>query len=416
MGQTTLQLPTKVLTIDLAVHPGEGWPAVASVVWSGNEDPDRVVVSVLHPATQQWSSVRQVDLGPARIGRYQRTVAVAISPDRVVSVVWAMSDPDFRDNDPPAGMWLARSHDFGQSWSAPEWVGSDCPRVNDLVALPDGQLVVQAICSAGPRVGVPTYFTRLADGQWAAPERLPIPVWLYSEGSLVVSGHGAAAQLVGVVLAGQQGQAVAYLNQRRLAGGTWQTTTRALPLALDAGERMWSVRGIAYDRPQPAGTTQAAISFTWTGADAPQGVYALTSLDGGTQWGPIEPIMLRGRDGARLLFASTAYDPLADRLVTFFTCCADASWEWVETTHYARWSAPGSGIWASPGGEDSRQLVPLALGARAAAQTVTAQASGSSRVWLAWIDTLQQVVVRSLPLNQLIPVQEYPTTTPIVLP
>lgn len=48
-AQTTLFLPNTVLTTDLAVHPTEGWPAVVSVVWSGTDDPTRVMVSVYQP-------------------------------------------------------------------------------------------------------------------------------------------------------------------------------------------------------------------------------------------------------------------------------------------------------------------------------------------------------------------------------
>lgn len=140
-------------------------------------------------------------------------------------------------------------------------------------------------------------------------------------------------------------------------------------------------------------------------------MYALTSLDGGVSWGGIESILVFGTSGAKTLYDALAYDPAADRLVAFFTCCGDANWEWVEATHSARWSRPGSGSWQTPAGEDPQQLVPLALASRAAAQTVTAQAPGSRTTWIAWIDTLNRIEVRSVELNRIIPIDQYPTPT-----
>ena len=253
----------KVLTIDLAVHPSEGWPAVASVVWSGNADPERVFVSVYNPLTNGWSSARQVDLGASHIGRYSRTVALAITGDRTVHVVWAMSDPNFVTNNPPSGVWTASSRDFGQSWSAPQRIATGCRRVNSLAATPEGTLVAQLICDNGPRVGKPVLLLRTPDGMWQPPEALPIPTWEYSEGRVVLSGHGAAAQIVSLVLAGSAGSPVAFLARRPLAGGAWQLSTRVMELGGSA-LRMGQVSAVAYDRIRPDGTADPAVTFSWT--------------------------------------------------------------------------------------------------------------------------------------------------------
>ncbi len=106
------------------------------MVWSGNRDSERAFVSVYHPQCRVWSPAHQVDSGPAQLGRYSRTVAVAISGDRTVHALWGMSDPDFRDNDPPSGIWAGSSTDFGTSWSLPQRTASDCRRVNDRAATP----------------------------------------------------------------------------------------------------------------------------------------------------------------------------------------------------------------------------------------------------------------------------------------
>lgn len=75
------------------------------------------MLSVLNPQTDTWSPARQVDLGLSRIGRYSRSVGVAITDNRTIYAVWSMSDPDFDDGDPPIGTWLSASTDFGMSCS-----------------------------------------------------------------------------------------------------------------------------------------------------------------------------------------------------------------------------------------------------------------------------------------------------------
>jgi hypothetical protein len=407
--QTTLHLPDVVLTIDLATHPTENWPAVASVVWSGTEDPERVFVSVFDPNSGTWSSARQVDTGDSRIGRYSRTVAIAITGDRTVHAVWGMSDPDFSDNDPPSGIWTSSSSDFGQSWSTPQRIATGCKRVNDLAATPDGTLVAQLICDDGPRSTVPAMVIRQPDGAWLQPERLPIPTWYYSEGAVVVTGAGDEARATGVLFAGS-GVPTAYIMTRRLAVPN-QWVVQALPLHAPAGERlglrMWHVRGLAYDRPGPVGPLQSAISFTWSDAEH-GGAYAMTSANGGATWSAPAPVVPARPPADTIAFVAPAYDPAADRLTAVWTCCAIDDWESHGTTHFGSWAVPGEGRWHlvdTPGQPSTR--MPLVLGARSAAQTVSAQAEGSRTAWFAWIEGQQRVEVRSLDLNQLIPVDQY---------
>jgi hypothetical protein len=137
-----------VLALDLAVHPTEGWPAVGAVVWSGTSDPERVMVSVYNPVARRWSIARQVDLGPSQIGRYSRTVAMAVSSDREVHAVWGLSDPDFADGDPPMGVWASSSADFGERWSEPIRVTEGCRRV--ISFCPDGRDESRDVASAVP--------------------------------------------------------------------------------------------------------------------------------------------------------------------------------------------------------------------------------------------------------------------------
>lgn len=410
--QTTLHLPNTVLTVDIATHPTENWPAVASVVWSDNDDPDRVFVSVFDPRSGTWSSARQVDVGPSAIGRYTRTVAIAITGDRLVHAVWGMSDPDFRDNDPPSGIWTSSSADFGESWSTPQRIATGCKRVNDVAASPDGALVVQLICDDGPRASVAAMVVRQRNGVWSALEPLPIPVWYYSEGAVIIAGEGREARSVAVLFAGS-GVPTAYFISRRIAdSGDWQVREKQLvaPSAIPLGIRMWHVRGLAYERSNAGSVPSQVITFTWTDAEFGS-AYAITSFDGGASWGDLERIASSIAAGGQIAFLAPAYDPAADRLAAIWTCCGDDAWEAQGSTHYASWSTPGNPTWRvvhAPGQPGAP--IPLVLGARSAAQTVSAHAQSSRTTWLAWIERQQQVEVRSLDLNQLIPVDQYAPT------
>lgn len=412
--QTTLHLPNTVLTVDIATHPTENWPAVASVVWSGTDDSDRVFVSVFDPRSGTWSSARQVDIGPSAIGRYTRTVAIAITGDRVVHAVWGMSDPDFGDNDPPSAIWTSRSANYGETWSAPERIATGCRRVNDVAASSEGTLIVQLVCDDGPRASVAAMVVRQPNGAWSTPERLPVPAWYYSEGAVVIAGEGREAKAVAVLFAGS-GVPSAYFMSRRIADrGDWQVRQKQLaaPSAAPLGVRMWHVRGLAYERSSVGSVPSQVITFTWTDAEFGS-AYALTSLDGGTSWGGVERIASSIATGGQIAFVAPAYDPAAGRLAAIWTCCGDDSWEAQGSTHYASWSTPGNPTWQAidaPGQPGAP--IPLVLGARSAAETVSAQAHGSRTAWLAWIERQQQVEVRSLDLNQLIPVDQYvPTPT-----
>jgi hypothetical protein len=403
--RTTLFLPGNLLTLDLAAHPTENWVAAASVIWSGNQDPDRVMVSVLNPNTHTWSPARQIDLGIAGIGRYSRSVAIAITGDRGVHVAWAMSDPDFTDNDPPPGTWLSSSSDFGRSWSAPERIATGCKRVNDLAASVTGEFMVLLTCEAGAQTGQPVLLVRQSGGQWLAPERLPLAVWQYSEGKLALIGEGPNLRIVGMTLAGQAGQPVAYLFQRNLIGSS-SLQSRAILLTgqRPTGLRMWYPHSVVFRRPQADGSIQTGVTFSWSSADGDlASIYAMTSLDSGASWGEIEEVFYRSATTDRALFAPLAYDPAADRLAAIFTCCGDARWEVTPSTHYGRWSVPGSGVWHAPDASDA----PLVLGSRVAAETVAAQSANSRQVWLAWVEEQRKVEIRSLNLNQVIPVDQY---------
>jgi hypothetical protein len=405
---TTLHLPSAVLALDLAVHPTEGWPAVGSVVWSGTNEPERVMLSVYNPQARRWSVARQVDLGPAQMGRYSRTVAVGISGDGTVHALWGMSDAQ-QATGTRSALWASSSSDFGESWSAPTRIAEECRRVNAVVAGLDGTLVAQLVCAAGSGTTL-AMVTRRADGTWLPVERLPAPVRFYSEGALTLVGDGDTAQVIGFALVERGDRPVGYLLRRRLVSDApWQVEEIAItaPAERPLGARMANVHGLSF--PHAAGD---GVLFTWTDVDA-GGAYALTSLDGGQTWGDIESLAVPFEPDGEIVSAVPAYDPVADCLVAVWDCCSGGLFSTAATTHYGSWRPPESSTWLSISDETP---LPLVLGSRAAGMTVGAQANNSRFIWIAWVERQKQVEVRSLDLNTVIPISAYPTATPITIP
>ncbi|NTU83801.1 MAG: hypothetical protein HGA45_31250 [Chloroflexales bacterium] len=399
--KNTLQLPEVILNVDLAVHPTEGWPAVAAAVWSGNDNPERAFVSVYNPVTRTWTPAHQVDIGPSALGRYVRTVEVAITGDGLVHAVWGMSDPDFSDNDPPSGVWAAVSRDYGETWEAPQRIGADCRQVNDVAGTLGGWLVVGMICHDGPTHVQPAIATRSPAGEWTL-ERLPGAIWYFSEGAVAVADDGAAGQATVMFLSGPNG-AMAFPPRALLyskALGTsapWSLAARDIVIpGIEEGPRTWHARALVY---RPAGATADVVTFLFSDASR-WNVYALTSQDGGLSWLPSE-LVVAPHGGERIAFASPAYDGASHRLVAVWTCCVEGGWNDSEpSTHYLRWSVPGSGVWQDP---TPGQRVPLITGARATSELVTAQARNARSAWIAWIEGGKAVEVRSFDFATVLP-------------
>ncbi len=395
--KNTLQLPEVVLTIDVAAHPTEGWAAVAAAVWSGSDNPERAFVSVLHPTTRTWTPAHQVDIGISSLGRYTRTVQVAIAGDGTVYAVWGMSDPDFSDNDPPGRVWVAESHDYGASWSAPRSIADDCRQVADAASTLDGWLVVGLGCHDGPNRVQPAIATRSPQGEWSL-ERLPGAIWYFSEGAVAIAEDGGAPRAIVAFLAGPNGAMAtpprALLFSKALGtADAWQLAVRDIDIpGVEEGPRTWHARAVVY-RPVGAGTDSVTLMFS----DASQSNgYALTSQDAGRSWLAPELVVAPLAGGERITFVTPAYDAVRNRLAAIYTCCVEGGWSNAEpSTHFLRWSTPGSGLWRDA---TLGQRVPLILGARASEQTVTAQARNAGTAWVAWIEGGNAVEVRSFDL------------------
>jgi hypothetical protein len=357
---------------------------------------------VLNPATRTWTPAHQVDIGPSALGRYTRSVQVAITGDGVVHAVWGMSDPDFADNDPPGGVWLAESHDYGLSWSAPQRVGDDCRKVTDVGASLDGWLVIGLVCNNGFSAVQPAIATRSPMGAWSF-ERLPGAVWNFSDGAVALAEDGVSLRATVVFLSGPNGLVVPpprllFFSTTLGSGEPWQRASRDIDLpGIEEGGRTWNARALVYRLP---GAASDSVSLFFTDATRWNG-YALTSQDAGRSWLLPELVAAPLVGGEQIAFAAPAYDPASNRLAALFICCAADGWsDTAVSTHFLRWSSPGSGLWRDA---TAGQRVPLVLGARAAGQTVTAQARNARTVWVAWVESGNAVEVRAFDLATVLP-------------
>lgn len=424
--QTVLQLPGHTLRLALAVHPTNGWPVVG-VTQRFNEstDPIQSFVRVFDPRANTWGPARQVDIGASSDGqdRFGSTV-VGVTGDNSIHVVYGASD---MDGDTPAYLWTRTSIDYGATWSAPQRIARDCWTADGMATTAQGWIVVTANCyvphGAGEAMPQPAMLVRRPDGTWLAPARIAMPDWYGAEGAAAIVGDGDQARAIGLRFGGLgSDNGAAYLISKRLSDpGDWQVQRRDITVPYGAsGGWHWHASALVFPRARADGTVTNGVIFTWTGASA-TGVYALVSLDGGQRWGSIEPILYDGRDPAEthqpVAWVAPAYDPAADRLLAFWTCCGEAEYTPAESTHYASWSAPGSGVWSPgqvPGHGEPR--VPAVSGARSAWSSVAAQSSNARSVWVAWVEQGNQVVVRTLNLNLVIPVADYLTPTPRLSP
>jgi hypothetical protein len=274
-----------------------------------------------------------------------------------------------------------------------------------LATAPDGQLAALLSCFSATWDG-PALLVRRGDGVWGTLQPVRVPSWYGADGALVVLGDGPEAR------AGPAGRTV-YLISRRLADpGPARVIRVPVPAAgLPADSRFQHTQARGFTRPGPDGTPQPGVIFTWTAPESGR-AYALTSLDGGASWRPAETVVALGGP-RRVPFASPAYDPAADRLLVLWTCCDDALFETRPSSHYASWSAPGSGVWHTA---SASAPVPLALGSRAASSSAVGQAQGGRTAWLAWVEAQRQLEVRSFDLSQVLPAEALPTPSPTVPP
>lgn len=178
---------------------------------------------------------------------------------------------------------------------------------------------------------------------------------------------------------------------------SWQLTARDITLAgIEAGPRTWHARALVY---RPAGATQDAVTLMFADANR-WNAYALTSQDAGQTWLPAE-LVVAPAGSEQIAFAAPAYDATTNRLAALWTCCVEGGWSDAQpSTHYLRWSTPGSGLWHDA---TTGQRVPLILGARATGKTVTAQARNARTAWVAWIEGGKTVEVRAFDLATVLP-------------
>jgi hypothetical protein len=420
--QTTLHLPGSVYALDLAVHPSEGWPVVGVIQRSWGT-PIHAYVRVYNPQTQQWGVAQQIDTGESSIGMDRfGSLAVGVIGDRTVFAAWGASDRVLNDDGSwrtTPDLWASASTDYGATWTLPQRLATNCWNVLDMATNDEGYAVVLANCftqTGDTYIGSATTIVKRPGQDWLPAQKLAAPGW---SGSIVLAGSGPEAKAVALTsaLLAPQSRQLTILTKRLVDENQWFIQSRAFDLprdeALDdpTGGAGWHFRGLVFPHVLPDRSVQNGVIFTWA-THTRAGLYALTSLDGGQTWGNAETIEYRPGEPDRIGhqdFIAPAYDPIADRLAAIWTCCGETQRTSADNTHYASWSVPGSGSWhALPD--------PLILGSIQAHDTAAAQALNSRMTWVAWIENGNQIVVRSLELNALIPIEHYPTPTPASTP
>lgn len=407
--QAVFQLPGTTFDLHLAVHPTQGWPAVAIVQrFSESREPIQAFVRVLNPRTRVWSAAQQVDIGASSNGMDRfGSALVGITGDGQVHAVWGSSDAE-------GGLWTSTSADYGASWSPPRRLLTNCWAALDMATTPSGQIVILASCYTTPDRPHTTVLIRDGGGTWLPPQTVALEAW---SGAIAVAGDRQDLRMTALIMPlNAADRSTGYLLGKYLADpGPWQVRPLRLSTtgAGDADTVRIRARHLSFTRPLPNNQVSTGLSFTWSEAERAH-AYAITSLDGGLSFGPATPIAiddsLAGTGaGAPAVFAAPAYDPVADRLAAIWICCRDATSARVPATHYASWSEPGRTSWSpAPGAART----PTIIGSRSSHHLASAQAPMSRWVWLAWVEGANEITVRSYDLNKIIPVEQYPTATP----
>lgn len=411
-GETIMRLPNALLVLDLAVHPVQNWPVVAAIdIPVVNRDHARVFVRAYEPRGGGWGDAQTVDTPGTHPGGRFRSVALGVTGDGTLHAVWGVTDY------PDLAMFASESKDGGKHWSNPVRLGGGLFAVLDVATTLDNEVFVLAL-QRDPELA-PVIFHQGSDGRWRGRETLPLRhVWYASGGALVVAGDGlpgAEPHLVAMLTGDEAESGIVYTLRRPLRGGSWSVGSRAVD-GVEGGRLPGTARGLAYSWRQGQ-TVSPAVSFTFTMRDRPN-VFALTSLDGGVNWGEVESVVRsgqagQGNNGASILSAAPAYDPAAQSLAAVWTCCKDGLWGNAEVTHYASWRPLLSPVWRPDlRPETFEQRVALVSGSSAAGRTAIDQAANSRVVWMAWVEDGQEVRVRTLPLDRLLPGGAYPTPAP----
>ena len=373
--QSIMHMGGTILSIDIAVHPSMGWPAVVAVEASlTTMDKPHVFVRTYNPVTRRWGSTQSIgSQGTALFSRF-RTAQIAISADNTIHLVWGPGQI------PKLGLYAIESHDYGESWSSPRVIAHQSYGVFDIAAAADGSVFVLANSEAKQH---PLIIRRSSQGQWQPPEVLAMPSWYGSTGALSIAGEGQQANIT-LVTTGGGGSSTdnsLFSAQRKGPNGLWNLEHHLVKT--DKIDLLTHVRAI----PLPDGTL-----FTFA-MDAHNNVYALRIRNGQRQ-----PIMqvVQG-SGQQTPYIAAAYDPIKQRSFVLWTCCANASFVAAESTHYARWNTSNNDVWYP------QKATPILTGAISAADLASAQANNSHQVWLAWAESVHDGMVPSFDLALLTP-------------
>ncbi|PDW01179.1 hypothetical protein [Candidatus Viridilinea mediisalina] len=395
--QSLMLLPNPIFGMSLAVHPTEGWPVVAAVdVPFGQRGAvPRVFVRVYDPARGGWQPTQHVSTHASAPER-SRTVAVAVAGDGAIHVVWGVTEF------PAMGLYASTSRDRGQTWSAPHLLGS-YRAVLDATATLDNHLFVLALRhEAAADVDL---FHRTPDGVWQPKQTVPTngATWSSSAGALLVVGDGVPGVQRALVAA-----VTTYGSRVDLYRKGWDDATWTMQHRMVGQEALWTIRGVSVDLPDAnGGGVSSLVGLQMNPRFGAGGVYALTSRDGGVQWGEAEEIVRA--DGATIEAVAVAADPVAQAWISVWTCCAGGLWGNGENTHFASWRTLDAPAWKPA---SFAERVPLVSGGAAVGSVAIAQPRNLPIVWMAWVENAHEVMIRTLDVRRIVPTLAYPTPTP----
>jgi hypothetical protein len=390
--QPVLRVGGTILSVDLAAHPIDNWPAVGIIHYPiPGRDPRRAFVAAFDQQRGTWNDSWQIDYHTSLGSDPFASLQLAISGDDTITALYGPDDAPWQPGQtPPANawsIWARTSHNLGQHWSAPQRIASGCWSVLSSAATPGGWVVGLLACGREHETWQPTLVVRQPNGHWRPEYTLPTSDMLLLQGSVALSGDGDQARAVLALYSMAQPTQLT-LATIQLSSGTTTFSTHPLGSLASSSHMHRNFRALSYIR---LPTQQPAISISWIAQDEHAGaVYALTSLDGGHSWGDVEQIASAPNT---IIDAALSYDPVPDTLIAMWPCCGDTTFQSLPASHYSAWSTPGSGRWST--------AEPLVSSARIVGHSDTGHGLNARTTWLAWVEQQQTLMVRSYGLNQI---------------
>lgn len=375
--ETALALPGKILGLTLAVHPTDGWPAVAAIRWpfpgvGGRE----LYVRSFDPRAGRFGAPQQLALGASALGSDGfADAALAVRGDGALLAVWGPGDNPQRYGQ----IWSAISTDYGASWGAPTELRAGCKHIAALAldAAWDGALLL--ICEEGR--GTSPVLLTLRGGAPSDAQTLPIAVPYYAGGAALVCGEGDARSVAALLPLTIAGEAALISAIRRIGreGAHGETAWRMRRTPLPAAPGGYDATSAVCHTP-PGEAAPQIDALVASGADA-----LLVAVSGSADALGAPQVIAHGSAGQRITSPSIVYRAASDTLLASWICCA-ADVFVADAAGFNGAAKTGGGRW--------RALGPLLAGETSASLGALRSAPGRDSGTLAWVERHELAIVR----------------------